>query len=251
MPPAPPVGGDGPLPSPYLSLSPVVMSTSGLEKRDEMSPLLPPLPLLLPATLPPFHGVRLHVKVPWLRSRRNNTGTPLEPSASQWITVVPFVNTLMVLKSRPAPLQDKSNRVTRWSILWIPLGWRKDRSDQSDRDSWVEMEAFWRLSSSRPQPSVVTSDPLSSLALEHWPLEPKLRVRRLSDDEDDDDDDDGWRWYRAIFSKTFCASLILSKFKSPPVPWKAKNWSSLPISDRCYVVYENPFIYFKLKWMTY
>jgi hypothetical protein len=33
-----------------------------LEKSDELSP--PPLLLLLPATLPPFQGVRLHVRVP-------------------------------------------------------------------------------------------------------------------------------------------------------------------------------------------
>jgi hypothetical protein len=38
------------------------MSTSGLEKSDEFSPT-PPL-LLLPVTLPPFQGVRLHVRVP-------------------------------------------------------------------------------------------------------------------------------------------------------------------------------------------
>lgn len=133
-------------------------------------------------------------------------------------------------------MHDKSNRVTRWSVPVTPppaaaladtLGRRRDRSDQSHDSPLLDPELLRRVGQRWSSPLVVPSDQLS--LLEHWPSPPppeqklwslRLRVRfeRLSVD----DDDDG-RWYRAIFSNTFWAARILSKFKSPPVPWNAKN----------------------------
>lgn len=43
-------------------------------------------------------------------------------------------------------------------------------------------------------------------------------------------------WYRAIFSSTFWAARIFSKFRRPPVPLKARNWSSRPCSDKCWII---------------
>jgi hypothetical protein len=77
---------------------------------------------------------------------------------------------LMVLRSRPAPLHDKSNRVTRWSVPVTPppaaaladtLGRRKDRSDQSHDSPLLDPELLRRVGQHWSSPLVVPSDQLS------------------------------------------------------------------------------------------
>ena len=158
-------------------------------------------------------------------------------------------------KSSPPSAEHKSNRVTWWSA-----DLRMSSREASDQSSCLPMALESRhLSPSDSQLSLQHSISIINQSMK-WKqartdasrsvrpvrFEFEYYLLELAQLEASDLSCLASSWYWAMFSSTFCAALILSRFSIPPVPAKARNWSFSPYSEKCCVGHRHGYIQYTL-----